>query len=321
MVQASQKMREINPRDEGLVEMFLEMQSAERGASPNTLTNYENDLANYAAFLRADGKTFLNVDSDAIRGFLAECSKDGLASATIRRRLSAIRQFHKFLYVEGLREGDPSGPVEGPRKARSLPKILSVGEVDLLIETARQEAQSAKGSVAKQLRAVRLYVLLEVLYATGMRISEVVSLPASSVGDKSRFLTVLGKGSKERMIPLSDAAREAMLSYVEMCKQAGGKKAVSKWLFPSSGASGYFTRHAAARDLKDLAARVGLLSEKVSPHVLRHAFASHLLQNGADLRMVQQLLGHADISTTQIYTHVLDERLRELVEMHHPLAE
>jgi len=303
--------------DAARIELFLEMLSAERGAAKNTLESYGRDLADYSRFLKVRRTTIDKAESMHIRAYLAACHDEGLAATSVARRLSAIRQMHKFLFVEGLRRKDPSGPVEAPKKRQALPGVLSESDVGALIECARDQAAKRDVSEAQRLRSARLYTMLEVLYATGLRVSELVSLPAHCMGSDRRFLSVVGKGSKERLLPLSDRARNAIGHYLECVQARQGAK--SKWLFPSSGKSGHFTRQAFARDLKDLALSAGIDPEKLSPHVLRHAFASHLLHHGADLRAVQQLLGHADISTTQIYTHVLDERLRSLVETHHPL--
>jgi integrase/recombinase XerD len=231
-----------------------------------------------------------------------------------------------FRSGEGFRTDDPTGTIDAPKKGRPLPKVLSEADVTRLIETAEREAAASDGedgeiSAALRGRRLRLHALLETVYATGLRVSELVSLPASAVRGEAPFLMVRGKGSKERLVPLSSRARAAMSAHVAHLKASGKWAAGEKWLFPSWSASGHTTRQAFARDLKDLAVRLGLPAAAVSPHVLRHAFASHILAHGADLRVVQQLLGHADISTTQIYTHVLDERLRDLVETHHPLAE
>lgn len=295
------------------------MLSAERGAAKNTLENYARDLASYSSFIKTRRTIIDKSDSQDIRAYLAFCSDEGLAASSLARRLSAIRQLHKFLFAEGLRQDDPTGPIDAPKQGRPLPKILSETEVNALIDGAQSQASQSEGSDAEKLRRVRLYTMLEVLYATGLRVSELVSLPARAVGREHRFLSVIGKGSKERMVPLTDRARDAMGHYLERVQTY--RKSPSKWLFPSSGKTGYFSRQAFGRDLKDLAVDIGIPPARVSPHVLRHAFASHLLHHGADLRAVQQLLGHADISTTQIYTHVLDERLRALVEDHHPLSD
>ena len=300
-----------------LVEAFLEMMSAERGASKNTLSSYARDLSGYGEHLSKMGVSFEEVSSAQIQSHLASLVSDGLAASTQARHLSAIRQFHKFLFTEGVRKDDPCGVIDSPKLGRPLPKVMSMEEVESLIGKAEEEAQGTLGSKSTKLRRLRLYVLIELIYGTGLRVSELVSLPASSARVTAQFLTVRGKGERERIVPLSNKAKAAMRQYVEL-KWSGGS--ADGFLFPAGSATGHYTRQAFARDLKDLAVRAGLQPSKVSPHVMRHAFASHLLQNGADLRSVQQLLGHADISTTQIYTHVLDERLRKLVEESHPLA-
>lgn len=301
-----------------LIEAFLEMLAAERGASDNTLDGYRRDLEDFADFAQGRGCKVDAVTSEDIERYLESLAARGYAASSQSRRLSALRQFHRFLYAEGLRGDDPTGTVDSPKKQRPLPKILSVEEVDRLIEAARFNA-SLSGTEAERLRAMRLYALLEVLYATGLRVSELVSLPASAVRRDEPYLIIRGKGGRERVVPLGEAARRAMADYVQL-RRALDKAAESPWLFPSFGASGHFTRQAFGRDLKGLGTALGIRAERISPHVLRHAFASHLLQNGADLRAVQQLLGHADISTTQIYTHVLEERLKRLVVDHHPLG-
>jgi integrase/recombinase XerD len=234
----------------------------------------------------------------------------------VARRLSAIRQLYRFLYSEGRRGDDPAAVLEGPKRGRALPKVLSVKQVDdLLAQARRGMAAEAK---ADRLRAARLACLLEVLYATGLRVSELVALPESAARRDQHMLVIRGKGGRERLVPLNDSAKRAMNDYLAL--RAEMKLDKSKWLFPSFGESGHLSRQHFARELKALAAAAGLKASQVSPHVLRHAFASHLLQNGADLRVVQTLLGHADISTTQIYTHVLEERLKSLVRDLHPLS-
>ena len=298
------------------VEAFLEMLSAERGAAANTLEAYRNDLADLGVFL--GGRALEAAGPEDLRAYLANLAGRGFARSSQARRLSALRQFYRFLYAEGLRGDDPSAGIEAPKRGRPLPKVLSAADVDRLIETARQAV--AQGSTPRaRARAARLYCLLEVLYATGMRVSELVGLKRTAARREHRFLSVCGKGGRERLVPLNDAARAAMRLHIEAGKAAAGDE-TSPWLFPADSESGHLTRQAFARELKALAAAAGLPAARLSPHVLRHAFASHLLQNGADLRAVQQLLGHADISTTQIYTHVLDERLKALIEKH-PLAE
>jgi len=299
-------------------ELFLDMLAAERGAGKNTLDAYTRDLADFESFLATEGRKIVTGSTEDIRGYLADLARRGLAAASVARKLSAIRQLYRFLYAEGHRGDDPAAVIEGPKRGRSLPKILSIKEVDRLLECARERASGA-ALAGEKVRAMRLVCLLEVLYATGLRISELIALPASAARRDERMLVVRGKGNKERLVPLNKPAREAMREYLALLAEGGMKE--SKWLFPSFGESGHLTRQHAARELKELAAAAGLPPARISPHVLRHAFASHLLQNGADLRVVQTLLGHADISTTQIYTHVLEERLKSLVRDLHPLSE
>ncbi len=299
------------------LENFLEMLAAERGAAENTLAGYRRDLEDFSGFLGR--RTLAAARPEDISAYMGDLTRRGFAETSQARRLSALKQFYKFLYAEGSRQDDPTRTLSAPKKRSPLPKVLSVEEVDRLIETARSEAERPQKSAAHRLRVQRMYTLIEVLYASGLRVSELVALPVTAALRDARLIEIRGKGGKERLVPLSRAAQAAMKDYVGL-RAAEGAFESSPWLFPSHGDSGHLTRQHFARDLKDLAVRAGLDATKVSPHVLRHAFASHLLQNGADLRVVQQLLGHADISTTQIYTHVLDERLRELVESAHPLA-
>ena len=303
--------------NESLIELFLDMLAAERGASVNTLDAYRRDLAGFAADLTDADSSVAAADSDELRAHLGRLSKRGLAPATLARRLSAIRQLYRFLYSENHRGDDPAAVIEGPKRGRSLPKVLSVKQVDDLLAQARGGVNAKAKS--EKLRAARLNCLLEVLYATGLRVSELVALPESAARRDQRMLIVRGKGGRERLVPLNDQAKRTMTEYLALRIEAKLDK--SKWLFPSFGESGHLSRQHFARELKALAAGAGLKASQVSPHVLRHAFASHLLQNGADLRVVQTLLGHADISTTQIYTHVLEERLKSLVRDLHPLAE
>jgi integrase/recombinase XerD len=250
---------------------------------------------------------------------MAELAAQRLAPSTQARRLSALRQFHRFLYSEGIAKGEPSAIVEAPRRTRPLPRTLSIEEVDRLIAVARDRAEKATGK--GRYRAQRLHCLIELLYATGLRVSELLELPLDIGSRDDPFLSIRGKGGRERLVPLSEPARQALAGYLEVRGQAAGRATPGKdWLFRSHAGAGHLTRQHFAAELKELAAAAGLRPEAVSPHVLRHAFASHLLAGGADLRTVQQLLGHADISTTQIYTHVLSERLRQVLETHHPLA-
>ena len=306
--------------DEALIELFLDMLAAERGAGENTLAAYRNDLEDLSAHLRASRSTIANATTDSLRKFLASLAERGFKSSSLARRLSAVRQLYRFLYAEGKRGDDPAAVLEGPKHAHSLPKVLSIADVDALLKTARANSDNTKQPPLQRLRAARLLCLLEVVYATGLRVSELVTLPAAAARRDQRMLVVRGKGGKERLVPLNKQAKRAMAEYLELRGKADRDKE-SKWLFPSFGEQGHLTRQHFARELKALGAACGIQSSRLSPHVLRHAFASHLLHNGADLRVVQTLLGHADISTTQIYTHVLEERLKTLVRDLHPLAD
>jgi integrase/recombinase XerD len=341
--------------DDRLIELFLDMLAAERGATENTLAAYRRDLDDFAEYLVTKRRTVASAATDDIRGYLQALAKRSFAATSVARRLSAIRQLYRFLYAEGQRGEDPAAIIEGPKRGRTLPKVLGVKEVDRLLAAARAAIAAARGP-GERLRAARLNALLELVYATGLRVSELVSLPASAAERSARMLVVRGKGGKERLVPLNDAAKTAMSEYRALLAARDGrdggvdgdvgrpdkskgagktvpklapkltpkpalKSAPSKWLFPSFGDSGHLTRQHFARELKALASSAKLRAEQVSPHVLRHAFASHLLHNGADLRIVQTLLGHADISTTQIYTHVLEDRLKSLVRDLHPLGE
>jgi integrase/recombinase XerD len=312
--------RRAAPSDKSLIELFLDMQAAERGAGENTLAAYRNDLADLSAHLGAAGRAIANAGTDDLREFLASLAARGFKASSLARRLSAVRQLYRFLYAEGKRNDDPAAVLEGPKRGRSVPKVLTIAEVDTLLAQARANAEDAGQPAAQRLRAARLLCLLEVVYATGLRVSELVALPASAARRDQRMLVVRGKGGKERLVPLNQAAKRTMAEYLTL-RTDGKNKTQSKWLFPSFGEQGHLTRQHFARELKALGAACGLAGDQLSPHVLRHAFASHLLHNGADLRVVQTLLGHADISTTQIYTHVLEERLKTLVRDLHPLAD
>jgi len=308
--------------DETLIELFLDMLAAERGAGENTLSAYRNDLADLSAHLRAAGRPVASATTDDLRGFLVSLAERGFKSSSLARKLSAVRQLYRFLYAEGKRADDPAAVLEGPKRGRPLPKVLSIADVDHLLTQARTNVDNVELPAAQRLRAARLLCLLEVVYATGLRVSELVALPASAARRDQRMLIVRGKGGKERMVPLNSAAKRAMADYLALRAAVDdGAHASSKWLFPSFGQQGHLTRQHFARELKVLGAACGIGGERLSPHVLRHAFASHLLHNGADLRVVQTLLGHADISTTQIYTHVLEERLKTLVRDLHPLGD
>ena len=302
--------------DERLLRLYLDMLAAERGAGANTLAAYRRDLEDLSAYLGRARRSIAAARTADLRAYLDELSRRGLKAATAARRLSAMRQLYRFLYTEGHRGDDPAAVLEGPKRQRALPKILSVSDVDRLLRAAGHT--DAEAPPQARLRAARLVCLLEILYATGLRVSELVTLPIAAARRDARVIVVRGKGNKERLVPLNDAARRAMADYLALRESSGATR--SQWLFPSFGDSGHLTRQHLGRELKSLARAAGLAPDQVSPHVLRHAFASHLLHNGADLRVVQTLLGHADISTTQIYTHVLQERLKSLVRDLHPLS-
>jgi integrase/recombinase XerD len=311
------------PTDAKLINLFLDMLAAEQGAGVNTLDAYRRDLTDLSEFLATTGQSFASAETQTLRDYLSDLDARGFKSSSVARRLSAIRHLFRFLLNERIRLDDPAAILSGPKRGRGLPKVLSIADVDRLLSRAKALAEAAEASSPQRLRAMRLYCLLEVLYATGLRVSELVALPLSASRRDARMIVVRGKGNKERLVPLNDASRRAMAEYLAAMQIEKGERkhaAASKWLFPSFGESGHLTRQHFARDLKELATAAGLAPRLVSPHVLRHAFASHLLHNGADLRIVQTLLGHTDISTTQIYTHVVEERLKSLVRDLHPLA-
>jgi len=300
------------------IEAFLEMLGVERGAASNTIEAYRRDLEKFSAHLAAQGVALTTACERDIANWLEARSAEGISAASRARGLSAVRQLYRFLVAEGLTDADPTHGQTGPRKARALPKTLSVAEVDRLIAAAAERAAAVEKEPIERIRALRLHCLVEMLYATGMRVSELVSLPRTVLAGDARILTIKGKGGRERLVPLNASAQAALNRYIAAISGEG--RVSSRWLFPSKSAQGHLTRQRFGQDLKALAEEAGLDGERVSPHVLRHAFASHLLDRGADLRAVQMLLGHADISTTEIYTHVLEERLRKLVHDHHPLA-
>lgn len=311
--------------DHRLIDLFIDMLAAEQGAGANTIDAYRRDLTDFSEFLGHRGQDFTGAETQMLRDYLADLDARGFKSSSVARRLSAMRHLFRFLLTERIRSDDPAAVLSGPKRGRGLPKVLSIADVDRLLSHAKALADAPGASASQRLRAMRLYCLLEVLYATGLRVSELVSLPRSAARRDTRMIVVRGKGNKERLVPLNEASRRAMADYLEASEapkpSAGKSPPASKWLFPSFGESGHLTRQHFARDLKEVAAAAGLAPRLVSPHVLRHAFASHLLHNGADLRIVQTLLGHTDISTTQIYTHVVEERLKSLVRDLHPLAE
>lgn len=300
------------------VEAFLEALSVERGASANTLAAYRRDLEDFAGFLAGCGVSVHAAGHDDMAAFLADLAARGLAPASQARKLSAVRQFHRFLYAEGVRGDDPTGRVDAPKKRRPLPKILSETEVGRLLDGVAERAGRDDLAPPERLKAVRLVALLELIYATGLRVSELVALPVSAARMREPVLIVRGKGAKERMVPLTQKAQAAMAAYVAARAAAG--LAASRWLFPAASESGHLTRQGFALELKAAGIAAGIAPARLSPHVMRHAFASHLLAHGADLRVVQELLGHADISTTEIYTHVQAERLKAVVTLHHPLS-
>lgn len=300
------------------ISTFLEAQAAEQGAATNTQLAYARDLKDFSEWLDGRGAALDTMSREDIEAYLIHCDAQGLAKSTRARRLSAIKQLFRFAFEEGWREDNPAIQIKGPGRDQRLPKTLEVAEVDRLIDAARKTGRSKADRV-------RNTCLIELLYATGMRVSELVSLPVSATRGDPRMLLILGKGNKERMVPLSPPARTALRAWLEIRDttesdaRAKGKPE-SRFLFPSTGKSGHLTRHRFYLLIKEFAVNGGVSPDKVSPHTLRHAFATHLLANGADLRSIQTLLGHADVATTEIYTHVLDERLKELVLEHHPLA-
>ncbi len=311
--------------DVRLIALFLDMLAAEQGAGTNTLDAYRGDLEDLAGFLAQHQATLLDADTQMLRDYLGDLDSRGFKSTSVARKLSSTRHLFRFLLSERVRADDPAAILSGPKRGRALPKILSIADVDRLLTQAKALADTPEQSPLQKLRALRLACLLEVLYATGLRVSELVALPLSAARRDARMIVVRGKGNKERLVPLNETSKQAMADYLtaldDTRREQKKAAATSKWLFPSSGESGHLTRQHFARDLKELATAAGIAPRLVSPHVLRHAFASHLLHNGADLRIVQTLLGHTDISTTQIYTHIVEERLKSLVRDLHPLAD
>jgi integrase/recombinase XerD len=313
--------------DAQAIALFLDMLAAEQGAGDNTVDAYRRDLEDLSSFLTRKGTAFARASTDDLRGYLTDLDQRGFKASSMARKLSALRHLFRFLLGENVRSDDPAAILSGPKRGRPLPKVLSIGDVDRLLTQAKNASAVASLSATQRVRALRLTCLLEMLYATGLRVSELVTLPLSAARRDARMIVVRGKGNKERFVPLNESAKQAIADYLAALDAARGearaKKTAkpAKWLFPSFGESGHLTRQHFARDLKELAAATGIAPRLVSPHVLRHAFASHLLHNGADLRIVQTLLGHTDISTTQIYTHIVEERLKSLVRDLHPLAD
>jgi integrase/recombinase XerD len=299
-----------------VLELFLEMLVAERGAAKNTIEAYARDLSSVSDFLSHKKLGSLEaVQTEHLRAYFSDQKKEGVSERTVARRLSSLRQFYRFLLDEGAREDNPVDRIESPKQGRSLPKVLSEEEVSGLLTFVRTQTEN-KGSP----EAARLFLLIELLYATGLRVSELVGLPLAAVARDPQLILVKGKGNKERIVPVGSVARKALSLYLPLRPRFLKAGIESPWLFPSNGLEGRLTRQRFGQLLKEAAIHAGIPPKKISPHVLRHAFASHLLANGADLRIVQKMLGHADISTTQIYTHVLDSRLQKLVQDHHPLA-
>jgi len=311
--------------DARLTGLFLDMIAAEQGAGRNTLDAYRGDLEDLSEFLARAKSDFLKADTETLRDYLSDLDTRGFKSSSVARKLSSTRHLFRFLLGERKRDDDPAAILSGPKRGRALPKVLSIADVDRLLTHAKTLSETPEQSPLQKLRALRLSCLLEILYATGLRVSELVALPLSAARRDARMIVVRGKGNKERLVPLNETSKQAMTDYLAALestrKDQKKSSSSSKWLFPSSGESGHLTRQHFARDLKELAATAGIAQRLISPHVLRHAFASHLLHNGADLRVVQTLLGHTDISTTQIYTHIVEERLKSLVRDLHPLAD
>lgn len=300
--------------DAGLrhLEAFLEMLSAERGAAVHTLDAYRRDLLDYAGFVRKRGRGLGNGKADDVRAYLSSLSEAGFKSSTQARKLSALRQLHRFLVDEDVRSDDPTSAIELPKRGRPLPKVVTETQTQALIDAA---------ATVDGPEAIRLLCIVELLYASGLRVSELVSLSLAAVAGERRMLMVKGKGGRERLVPLGAPARVLINAYLKVrARFLPSTERAQRFLFPSRGREGHLTRRRVGQLMKDLAVKAGVDPRKLSPHVLRHAFASHLVAHGADLRSVQQLLGHADIATTQIYTHVQDERLRKLVAEKHPLA-
>lgn len=298
----------------GWVTAFLDAMAAERGARANTLAAYRRDLTGFRSYLRAAGQDLDSAGRDEIEAYLAALTAEGRAASTRARQLSSIRQLYRFLWSEGWREDNPASRIRGPASRQSAPGVLSEDDVESLLTAVR----AMSGSGASALRRARLAAIVEMLYATGLRVSELVTLPLAAAKGDPQLLLVRGKGGRDRMVPLGEAARGALADWLEA--RADGSGAEGPWLFPANGGQGHFSRVAVWQQLKSLAAKAGIAPESVTPHGLRHAFATHMLANGADLRSIQALLGHADLSTTEIYTHVLDARLAALVARHHPLA-
>jgi integrase/recombinase XerD len=300
------------------IDAFLDMMVGERGVAANTSAAYEADLADLSARLKPLGTPPEDATTDQLRAYFAALHGECASPRTVGRRLSAFRQFYRFLLSEGRRQDDPSAAIDAPKLGRPLPKLLSEKQVGDLVAPA---VDRITGALSTDPKTLRLALLIELLYGSGLRVSELVGLPLSALGRDAHILAVRGKGGKDRLVPVSEPARAALAAYLAVRGSFAAAGANSPWLFPSrTSRVGYLTRQRLAQLLKERAGAAGLDRAKVSPHVLRHAFATHLLDHGADLRAVQKMLGHADIATTEIYTHVAGERLQKVVRSHHPLA-
>lgn len=307
--------------DHRAISAFLDAKAAESGSARNTILAYGRDLRDLSGWLGARDLTLGDLTRDRVEDYLTHSDAQGLSRATRARRLSSIRQFTRFALEEGWRDDDPAIRIAGPGRAKRLPKILGRDEIDALLAAAPRTGRT-------EAERVRNLCLIEILYATGMRVSELVSLPVSACRGDPRLLLIRGKGGKERMVPLTPPARRALSAWLALRDGAPGDGALgrlvagkgARWLFPAPGAAGHMPRQSFGRLLNDMAVRAGVPPARVTPHVIRHAFATHLLEGGADLRSIQTLLGHADLGTTEIYTHVLNDRMRDLVLTHHPLA-
>lgn len=295
-----------------LIAAFVETITAERGAAANTVAAYTRDLESCGEFLDAARRTFENAGVKDLRAYLASMVKDGLSAKTQARRLSALREFYKYLYTEKIRKDNPTDALDSPKTGHSLPKYLSESEIDALFNAV---------ALLPAKKQPRMSALLEILYASGLRVSELVGLPANAANIRENYMIVRGKGAKDRMVPLTDKAKKALRDWMPERERTLPKGRESRWLFPSTGKTGHLTREEFFLELKELAMYAGIAPQRVSPHVIRHSFASHLIAHDADLRTVQQMLGHADIATTQIYTHILDDRLKSVVAKNHPLAD
>ncbi|MBY7649480.1 MAG: recombinase XerD [Candidatus Liberibacter europaeus] len=305
-----------NIKQENLIELFLEMMSSERVASSNTIYSYKSDLKEMQLFLEDRDLLLSSVTADEIVTYLHHLFEKQLKSSSQRRKISTIRQFYSFLYTEGIRKDNPASMLEFPKQNHYLPRIIGKNHVAKLLKQAETEAKEPS---VDQWKRIRMFLLVELLYSTGMRVSELLTLSANVLNLKERTMIIQGKGNRERLVVFSPSVLQAIQQY-KIIRSNIPSMTKSPWLFPSHSKKGHLSRQVFARDLKDLAARAGIQAESISPHVMRHAFASHLLEGGADLRTVQTLLGHVDISTTQIYTHLLPEKLQKLVQNHHPLA-